>query len=145
MKEVGFWYIAFGIEAGNNKVLKTLKKGFTIQRAEQGVRDAVELGFDVKLYFLVGSSYETLQDIRDSINFALKYPICDVNFSSLMPIPEAELINWVRKEGRLLTPPEVYLNEKAEFERIPHFDAPGMSLSERKYALRITEKVGIKS
>ena len=141
MKEAGFRYLAFGIEAGNNKILKTLKKGFTIEQAEQGVRDAVELGFDVKLYFLVGSPYETLQDVQDSINFALKYPICYVNFGSLMPIPETEFIDWVRKEGRLLSPPEVYLNEYAEFERIPHFDAPGMSLEERKYALRITEKV----
>ncbi|MGB7533079.1 MAG: radical SAM protein [Halobacteriota archaeon] len=144
MREIGFWYVAFGIEAGNNKILKALKKGFTIEQAEQGVRDAVELGFAVKLYFLVGSPYETLQDIQDSINFALKYPIYDVNFGSLMPIPETELIDWVRKEGRLLTPPEVYLNEYAEFERIPHFDAPGMSLSERKYALRVTEKARIK-
>lgn len=144
MREIGFWYVAFGIEAGNNNILKALKKGFTIEQAEQGVRDAVELGFAVKLYFLVGSPYETLQDVQDSINFAMKYPIYDVNFGSLMPIPETELIDWVRKEGRLITPPEVYLNEYAEFERIPHFDAPGMSLSERKYALQITEKVAIK-
>lgn len=144
MREVGFSYVAFGIEAGNNKILKALKKGFTIEQAEQGVRDAVELGFAVKLYFLVGSPYETLQNVQDSINFALEYPICDVNFGSLMPIPETELIDWVKKEGRLLTPPEVYLNEYAEFERIPHFDAPGMSLEERKYALRITEKVATK-
>ena len=144
MREIGFWYVAFGIEAGNNKILKVLKKGFTIEQAEQGVRDAVELGFAVKLYFLVGSPYETLQDIQDSINFALKYPIYAVNFGSLMPIPKTELIDWVRKEGRLLTPPEVYLNEYAEFERVPHFDAPSMSLEERKYALQITEKVATK-
>lgn len=141
MREVGFYYVAFGIEAGNNKILKALKKGFTIEQAEQGVRDAVELGFAVKLYFLVGSPYETLQDLQDSINFALKYPICDVNFASLMPIPETELIDWVRKEGRSLTPPEVYLNEYAEFERIPHFDAPGMNLEERKYMLEKTERI----
>ena len=144
MREVGFWYVAFCIEAGNNKILKVLKKGFTIEQAEQGVRDAVELGFAVKLYFIVGSPYETLQDIQDSIDFAQKYPISDINFGSLMPIPETELIDWVRREGRLLTPPEIYLNEYAEFERMPHFDAPGMSLEERKYALQITEKVGLK-
>ncbi|MCK4325600.1 radical SAM protein [bacterium] len=51
MREVGFYYVAFGIEAGNNKVLRALKKGFTIEQAEQGVRDAIDLGFDVKLYF----------------------------------------------------------------------------------------------
>jgi len=141
MKEVGFEYIAFGVEAGNNKVLKALKKGFSITQAEMAVKDAVELGYIVKLYFMVGSPHETLLDIKDSINFALRYSIYDANFSSLMPIPETELIDWVRENGRLLTPPEVYLNDYAEFERIPHFDAPGMSLKERKYALCLTERV----
>ena len=141
MKEAGFHFIAFGIEAGNNRILQTLKKGITIEQADQAVKDATELGFAVKLYFLVGSPYETLNDLRDSIEFAFKYPIQAVNFGSLMPIPETELMNWVQKEGKLLAPPEVYLNDYAEFERVPHFDAPGMSLKERKYALRMTEKV----
>jgi len=141
MKAAGFWYVAFGIEAGNNAILAHLKKGFTIERAHQIVAKAVELGFAVKLYFLVGSPYETLQDVQDSIDFARKYSISDVNFGSLMPIPETELIDWVKKEGRLLTAPEVYLNDYAEFERIPHFDAPGMTLKERKYAIRMTGNV----
>lgn len=143
MKEVGFKYLAFGIEAGNNKILKVLKKGFTIEQAEAGVREAVELGFEVKLYFLVGSPHETLDDIWDSMDFATKYPIHDVNFASLMPIPETELMTWVKEEGRLLAPYEVYLNDYAEFERIPHFDAPGMSLAERKRALRMTERFSL--
>lgn len=32
MKEVGFSYVAFGVEAGNNKVLKALNKGETIEK-----------------------------------------------------------------------------------------------------------------
>jgi radical SAM superfamily enzyme YgiQ (UPF0313 family) len=141
MRDVGFEYIAFGIEAGNNKVLTAIRKGFTIEQAEDGVKNATELGFAVKLYFLVGSPYETLRDVQDSINFAMKYPISDVNFGSLMPIPQTELMDWVVKKGRLLSPPEVYLNQYAEFERVPHFDGPGMSLDERKYALRLTGKL----
>ncbi len=143
MKEVGFKYLGFGVEAGNNRILNALKKNVTIERIEQSVRDATELGYEVKLYFLVGSPYETLEDVHDSIDFALKYPIVDVNFGSLMPIPDTELIDWVRKEGRLLSEPEEYLNEYAEFERVPLFDGPGMSLKERKYALELTEKIRI--
>lgn len=140
MRGVGFNHIAFGIEAGNNKVLAALKKGFTIEQAEESVGNAIKLGFAVKLYFLVGSPYETLSDVRESINFALKFPVSGVNFGSLMPIPNTELMEWVIAEGRLLSPPEVYLNRYAEFERIPHFDAPGMSLNERKRALLITSR-----
>lgn len=142
MRDVGFYYLGFGIEAGNDKILKALKKGFKISEAEQTVKDATELGYAVKLYFLVGSPYETLDDIQDSIEFARKYPVSGVNFGSLMPIPETELMDWVQSEGKLLAPVDVYLNDYAEFERIPHFDGPGMDLAERKKALELTEKVG---
>src|SRR3989339_961385 len=35
MRQIGFERIAFGIEAGNNNILSALKKGFTIERAEE--------------------------------------------------------------------------------------------------------------
>ncbi|MFQ5957248.1 MAG: B12-binding domain-containing radical SAM protein [Candidatus Brocadiales bacterium] len=138
MRSVGFENLSFGVEAGNNRTLKMLKKHETIEQIDRTIKDATELGFQVKLYFLVGSPYETLDDIRASIDFALKYPIAAANFSNIIPMPETELLEWIEKNGRLLADPADYLNDTNEFDKIPLFDAPGMSIEERKQALAMT-------
>jgi hypothetical protein len=52
-------------------------------------------------------------------------------------------MEWVKGHGRLLMEPEYYLNELKGFERLPYFDGPGMSLEEKKQALKLTEKARI--
>jgi radical SAM superfamily enzyme YgiQ (UPF0313 family) len=105
---------------------------------------ANDLGFYVVLYFIVGSPYETLDDVKNSIRFANKYATGGCNFGSLMPIPDTALMEWVRENGKLLMEPDYYLNELAEYERVPYFEGAGMSLDEKKLALKITEKTRLK-
>ena len=51
MKEVGFRTLLVGVESANNRVLKVIKKGETLEQIERMVRDACELGFDIQLSF----------------------------------------------------------------------------------------------
>ena len=55
MKEVGFKGIGIGVEAGNNKVLKLIKKGETVEEIEETIKNAYDLGYEVILYFLFGT------------------------------------------------------------------------------------------
>ncbi len=139
MKNVGFQYIAFGVEAGNDRLLKTLKKEESIEQIEKTVEAACRLGIDVKLHFLVGTPGETLADVYDSVAFALKYPVADVFFNNLIPYPGTELFAWVSSEGLLLYPPEVYLNDFSPSSREPVFATPEFSLDDRKKAFEIVD------
>lgn len=141
MKEVGFRHLGFGVEGGNDRILEILRKGERFIQIDDAVRISTELGYGVTLYFLVGSPHETLGDVEDSCRFALKYPVSDAFFSNLMPIPGSELMEWVLQNGRLLRPSEEYLNDTAEFERVPLFEAPGMTYEERVSALAMTDRV----
>jgi radical SAM superfamily enzyme YgiQ (UPF0313 family) len=144
MKKAGFTHLAFGVESASNNILKVLKKNETIETIENAVTMANDLGFYVVLYFIVGSPYETLDDVKNSIRFANKYATGGCNFGSLMPIPDTALMEWVRENGKLLMEPDYYLNELAEYERVPYFEGAGMSLDEKKLALKITEKTRLK-
>jgi radical SAM superfamily enzyme YgiQ (UPF0313 family) len=137
MKNVGFFALGFGVEAGNDHILGILKKGETIQTIENAIENACDLGFNVKLYFIIGSPYETWEDYQDSLKLAVKYPVDQVNFYSMMPIPHTELFDWVEREGTLLKSPEVYLNQDTPWSREPFFHGPGMSVDEKRKALEL--------
>lgn len=89
MKKIGFTKLAFGVEAGNNKVLRNLRKSETIETIEESIKSAIGVGFDVTLFFLIGSPGETSRDVQDSINLVKKYRyyLEDVRFYNLFHFP----------------------------------------------------------
>jgi anaerobic magnesium-protoporphyrin IX monomethyl ester cyclase len=135
MKKVGFRSLAFGVESGSDKILKSIKKGETISQINEAVRDACDLGYDVGLYFLVGSPYETWDDLNASFDFALKYPIYEAVFFNIIPIPNTELYEWIKKNNLFIYPPQHYLNESQIVDKRPVFQTSELPLRERKRAL----------
>lgn len=136
MKRTGFKVLSFGVEGGNDRILKNLKKGSTIAEMERAIKDACELGFDVTLFFLVGSPGETMADVEDSIRLALKYPVNNAFFYSLIPYPETELYEWVTKNDYFTELPERYLSGASANKDMTFFATPEFSLSDRKLALQ---------
>ena len=141
MKEVGFNYIAFGADAGNNKMLRLIKKGEKIEDIEEAVKDACELGYNVKLLFVVGTPGETREDVEDDVRLALKYPLQDVHFYNIIPYPGTELFEWVEEHERFLKKPEDYLNDVSFCEINPIFDTPELSAEERIQLFKYLEGV----
>lgn len=143
MREAGFKRLAFGVEAGNDRVLKSLRKGTSIAVMESAVKDACDLGFFVSLFFLVGSPGETPSDVEDSIRFALGHEISDVSFYNLVPMPNTELFSWVERNGRFLIRPEEYLNATPfpSLSNDPVFETHDFPRAERMRMLRRTKEV----
>ncbi len=141
MKETGFRRLSFGVEAGNNKVLKRIKKGENIETIEKSISNACELGFEVHLSFVVGSPGETEVDIQDSINIALRYPLDGVNFYNLIPFPDTELFNWVNENRYFVRPPEEYLNRASHWVNEPVFQTPELPFKARQHIFRKCRQV----
>lgn len=141
MKEVGFNYIAFGADSGNNKMLKLNKKGERIEDIEQALKNASELGYNLKLLFVVGTPGETREDVEDDVRLALRYPLQDVHFYNIIPYPGTELYEWVEKNNRFLKEPEDYLNNVTFNEINPIFDTPELSAEDRIKLFKYLEGV----
>lgn len=139
MKRMGFDYIAFGVEGGNDQVLKSINKGEKIATIETAIQNACDIGFDVKLHFLIGSPGETISDVEDSIKLALKYPVSDVFFNNVIPYPGTQLYQWVQENGLLIKTPEYYLNEISPSSREAIFVTPEFSEKARKKAFRLAD------
>lgn len=146
MKEVGFDFIAFGIEAASSKVLKNLKKGEEdIEKIENSIKDACDLGFDVDLFFLIGSPGETMEDVKMSFSLARRYPLRRAIFYNLIPLPATELLQWLNYNNYLIYPLDKILNDASYYKNEPCFFTPEMSIGERKRALAQGQKVMIET
>ncbi len=133
MYEAGFRRIAFGIESASNKVLKAMRKGLTFEQSDHAVRLACEKGFFVSLFFLIGTPGENWSDLEESFDFALKYPVSDVSFYNLVPMPNTELWDYVEKNNLWLRKPEEYLNcDQFPMQSLdPVYETPELSKKER--------------
>lgn len=145
MREVGFQYLAFGVDAGNDRMLKVVKKGETMEDIETGIRNACELGYGVKLFFIIGNPTETTADVEDMVKLTLRYPVEEVHFNNVLPYPGTELYEWVNERGYFLRDPEEFLNNASFWEKEPIFETPELPKAERirltKYLDGIRDKV----
>lgn len=144
MREVGFKGIGMGVEAGNNKVLKLIKKGETVEEIEETIKNACDLGYEVILYFMFGTPGETEEDIEDSIKLALKYPVFKVEFYNPVPFPGTELYDWVNKNNAWTGDPITLLDDAdkiARFGSSPFFITKELPLEKRLALGRKLEKV----
>jgi len=77
-------FIAFGVEAGTQKVLDRLKKKQTLEQIENAVCEAKRHGIDtIHGFFLIGSPEETEEEILESFRFAARLKLDTFGFNRL--------------------------------------------------------------
>ena len=111
MKDVGFDRMSYGVEVGNEKMLKLVRKGETLETIERAICDAIDVGFDVSLNMMVGFPFQTVEDVEDTFKLALKYPIRHANFNNLIPYLGTEDYRRAKENNLFIIQPEEYLNE----------------------------------
>jgi len=141
MRGAGWQQIAFGVEAGNDRILRGLGKGEKLQQIDEAVAMACRLGFHVTLFFMIGAPGETPSDVADSVRFALKYDVADIRFYNMIPWPRTPLFRWVCEKGRFLLPPADYLNSKNLWRNRPVFATPEFGRRARARLLRRTKRL----
>lgn len=136
MKEVGFCSLGIGVEGGNDRILKNIKKGETLATIERAIKDACDLGYEVTLHFVIGTPGETWKDIEDTFALARKYPVRNAYFNNLLPYPGTEIYEWVASRKYFLTDPAEYLDSVSTWTDVPVFETPEFPKEERVRALK---------
>lgn len=144
MRQVGFDYVAFGVESGSDRVLQRMRKGEDRATIEQAIKDACEAGMDVGLFFIIGNPAETPEDVEMSFDLALKYPVEEVFFYTAVPFPGTELHRWVTTNNYTFEDLDWRFKRFPELQFEPYFATPEFSVEERRRALaegRRTQKL----
>jgi len=83
--------IHIGIESGNEKILKTMRKGVDLGKARQVFSWCRELGIETLAYFMFGFPGEGHEEVRDTIDYALSIDCDYVHAAATTPFPGTEL------------------------------------------------------
>ena len=73
MKDSGCKGTLIGIESADNSILKSMRKGFTIEQLEKGISIANEVGLRMVGFLLFGDLEETMDTALCSINWYIKH------------------------------------------------------------------------
>jgi hypothetical protein len=107
MREAGCTCMLFGVESGNQEVLKNIKKGITPEKVRNGVRMATEAGIGSFASFILGLPGETPERARETLALAMELAErwgTQYGFHYLSPFPGTELFEQAEKLGiRFLT------------------------------------------
>ena len=87
MHEAGNWLISWGIESGNEQILKHAHKGAYPDKARKSLRWAREAGIKNWGYFIIGLPGETEETIRQTIDFSKELPLDIALFHVAAPYP----------------------------------------------------------
>lgn len=91
MKQAGCYSVAYGIESGSQEVLNTLDKGITLEQVAEAIHLTREAGLEAIGYFMIGSPGESVETIRETINFARKLRLGFAQFAVTTPFPRTRL------------------------------------------------------
>jgi radical SAM superfamily enzyme YgiQ (UPF0313 family) len=130
MGQAGCWLISWGIESGNEQVLRHARKGAYPEKAERALRWARQAGIKNWGYFIIGLPTETEETIRETIDFSKKLPLDIALFHVAAPYPGTPFFFEVVKNG-WFRPGTRW--EQVDMDKGTVLDYPGLSAERLLY------------
>lgn len=99
MKKAGFYRLCFGIESGDSKTQKIIKKNIDLVKAKETIDFANHLGFWTSATFIIGFPHERMKEIKATLDFAKESNLDFAIFYLLTPQPETQVYKILKKQG----------------------------------------------
>lgn len=101
LKSAGCYSVSIGIESGSDRILKLLNKGITVDMVRKATRLIKTKKFLLGSFWMFGLPYETIEDMRMTIELMKELPLDHVNFCTFTPEPQTGLYDYCIKQGIL--------------------------------------------
>lgn len=102
MKLAGVYKTGIGIESGDPEIQKIIKKSLMLEKVKAAIRMLRKEKIIVIGFFMIGIPGETGDAIQKTIDFAREVNPHIANFSVVVPLPQTEMFEMVKKNGRFL-------------------------------------------
>jgi len=91
LRELGVWYVLFGVESGSQEVLDSLKKKITLDKTRAAFARAKRYGFRTHAFVILGSPAETRESLRETEELIAELDPTSVFLSLFVPNPGTHL------------------------------------------------------
>ena len=99
MYDVGFYSIHLGVESCDDHVLKTIRKGITVDQVREAVRITKDIGYNIILYIIIGLPGSSVEAEARTLE-VLREMDAPFTFSICTPYPGAPLWKSVEDDLR---------------------------------------------
>jgi radical SAM superfamily enzyme YgiQ (UPF0313 family) len=101
MARAGCVAIQFGVESGDERVLKGIRKGIKLEWVEKAIDLCLQVGIKPGCSFMIGLPFDTLETVNKTIKFArkLREKGTEIFFGITTPYPGTELFNRRNEYG----------------------------------------------
>ncbi len=99
MRDTGCQIISFGVESGNQKILKHIGKNITLKQIRQCFKWVRESGIESAAHIIFGLPGETRETIKQTMKFVKEINPDYIQFYSAIPFPGTRFYNEAKKAG----------------------------------------------
>jgi radical SAM superfamily enzyme YgiQ (UPF0313 family) len=121
IRKAGCWMIGYGIEGGTQSTLDRMNKGATLEQAREAVRLARRAGLEVTGHCIVGYPGETIEDMRQTVRFAMELDLDFAQFYCAVPFPGSELLRQAEEQGWIASRDWTRYEQNYSVLRTPEF------------------------
>ncbi len=99
---IGTYVVSIGLESGSKKTLRNMKKNWDMDLIGKRISLLRRYGIIVNGSFILGYRDETIDDIEQTIKYAIGLPIDMAYFGNYLPLPGSTDFNILLKRGELV-------------------------------------------
>lgn len=101
MKRAGCYHITYGVESAHPETLERIKKKIDLEQASRAILWTKRQGIECKVNFILGFPWESSEDVKTTLRYAMKVSPDLVSFNLFKPLPGSVLFSEMERDGKI--------------------------------------------